>query len=102
MFRLNETIEAAAAKEAVSLRAWALAHGLPVSAVHDWARQGVVPSNLAIPALAIALGVEVQFLLDHVKSMRESGRTRSGIPIDTPEQTRAVLADRGHPVPQGA
>lgn len=87
MFRIDEAIETAA-REAGSLRAWAMAKGLPVSAVHDWARRGVVPSNLAVPLLAKALGLTDEELKAHIKALR-------GIPIDTPEQTRAVLAERG-------
>lgn len=50
-------------------------------------------------ALARALGLQADPITGQPLS---ADGARPGIPIDTPEQARAVLAQRGHPVPQEA
>lgn len=76
--------------------------GVGQSTISNWCSPaGNLPrGRLQIRALASATGKseeEIQALVD-----AERVRRRPGIPIDTPEQARAVLAQRGHPVPQEA
>lgn len=72
--------------------------GVGQSTICSWrSPDGSLPRGLLqIRALAQATGKtesEIQALVD-----AERERRRRGIPIDTPAQARAVLAERGHPV----
>lgn len=75
--------------------------GVAQGTISNWLRGESVPrSQLQVRAIAQAanLSVEdVQALVDRARATRHPG-----IPIDTPAQTRQVLAERGHPVPQEA
>lgn len=71
--------------------------GLVTSTICRCEREVRLPQSLvAIRSYAAALQLTEAELRALV------ARPRAGVPIDTPEQTRAVLAERGRPVPQGA
>lgn len=61
-----------------SLRQAALDYGLPVAAFHAWATGRSLPSRLATPALAQALGVPADVILTRVAAERAA---RHGAPV---------------------
>lgn len=67
--------------------------GVSQPAVNGWIHGRSVPTGLALRALAEALGLGIE----EVRALAEQAcaARRAGIPIDTPAQTRQVLAERG-------
>lgn len=61
--------------------------------ISKWKR--VPPRDVFAPAIAEATGQPVEVVRT---AIREARAGHPGAPIDTPEQTAAVLAQRGHPV----
>ena len=72
--------------------------GVAWGTVDGWRRGTSLPPRTRLPGLAVILSIPIQELTAVVGTDR--ARRRAGIPIDTPAQTAAVLAERGHPVPQ--
>jgi transcriptional regulator with XRE-family HTH domain len=78
--------------------------GCAQTTVSAWLTGRALPRRLAQRAIANATGHTIEEVAAIVEQARVAsvGPGRRGIPIDTPEQARQVLAERGHPVPAEA
>jgi DNA-binding transcriptional regulator YdaS (Cro superfamily) len=67
--------------------------GVSQPAVNSWVHGRATPTPLAVRAIAAALGRTVEDIQSIIAADRATREARPGIPIDTPEQTRSVLAE---------